>query len=95
MKNANMVTTTAPVRYEDSETQKAHTDLYLGFKERPLHPVLPPGIDDGTFEEAIKEFVDVLGSKNVFAGEALQDYIDPYEIVEPGAERKIPSAALT
>jgi hypothetical protein len=90
-----MVTTVPPVRYEDAETQRAHTDLYLGSSERPLYPVLPPGLNQDQFDEAVREFVDVLGSKNVFAGEALQDYIDPYEIDERGVARKIPGAAVT
>ncbi|KAK5173547.1 uncharacterized protein LTR77_002228 [Saxophila tyrrhenica] len=90
-----MATTTAPVRYEDSEVQKAHTDLYQDSSKRPLYPVLPPGLSQSEFDEAINELVSVLGNKNVFAGEALQDYIDPYEIDEPGVERKIPGAAVT
>lgn len=89
-----MVTTIPPVRYQDPEVQKAHTDLYLNSSDRPLYPVLPPGISQEHFDKAIQELVEVLGSKNVFAGEALQDYIDPYEILEPGVERKIPSAAV-
>ena len=91
---SKMVTTVPPVRYEDPEVQKAHTDLYLNSSDRPLYPVLPPGVKQDEFDKAIHELVDVLGSKNVFAGEALQDYIDPYEIDEPGIERKIPGAAV-
>ena len=92
--SSKMVTTVPPVRYEDPEVQKAHTDLYLNSSDRPLYPVLPPGVKQDEFDKAIHELVDVLGSKNVFAGEALQDYIDPYEIEEPGVERKIPGAAV-
>jgi hypothetical protein len=91
---SKMVTTVPPVRYEDPEVQKAHTDLYLNSSDRPLYPVLPPGINQEDFDKAIHELVEALGSKNVFAGEALQDYIDPYEIDEPGVERKIPGAAV-
>ena len=91
----NMATTTPPVRYQDPEVQKAHTDLYLNSSDRPLYPVLPPGVSQEDFDKAIHELVDVLGSKNVFAGEALQDYIDPYEIEEPGVERKVPGAAVS
>ena len=89
-----MVTTTPPIRYSDPEVQKAHIDLYLNSSDRPLYPVLPPDVTQDDFDKAIQELVDVLGSKNVFAGEALQDYIDPYEIDEAGVERKIPSAAV-
>ena len=89
-----MVATVPPQRYTDPEVQKAHTDLYLGSSDRPLYPVLPPGVNQDDFDKAVQEFVEVLGSKNVFAGEALQDYIGPYEIDEIGVERKIPSAAV-
>ena len=89
-----MATTVPPIRYEDPEVQKAHTDLYLNSSDRPLYPVLPPGVNQDEFDTAVNELVDVLGSNNVFAGEALQDYIDPYEIDEPGVERKIPGAAV-
>jgi hypothetical protein len=89
-----MVTTIPPIRYSDPEVQKAHTDLYLNSSDRPLYPVLPPNVKQEDFDRAIQDLVDVLGSKNVFAGEALQDYIDPYEIDEAGVERKIPSAAV-
>ena len=82
------------MRYQDDEVQKAHTDLYLNSSDRPLYPVLPPGVSQEEFDKAIHELVNVIGSKNVFAGEALQDYIDPYEIDEPGVERKIPGAAV-
>ena len=91
---SKMATTVPPIRYEDPEVQKAHTDLYLYSSDRPLYPVLPPGVNQDEFDTAVNELVDVLGSKNVFAGEALQDYIDPYEIDEPGVERKIPGAAV-
>lgn len=89
-----MVTTVPPVRYQDPEVQKAHTALYLNSSDRPLYPTLPPGVNQGEFDKAIQELVDVIGSKNVFAGEALQDYIDPYEIDEVGVDRKIPGAAV-
>lgn len=89
-----MATTTPPVRYEDPEVQQAHSDLYLNSPERPLYPVLPPGVSKDEFDKAVHGFVNELGSENVFAGEALYDYIDPYEIDEAGVERKIPSAAV-
>lgn len=89
-----MATTTPPVRYEDLEVQQAHSDLYLNSPKRPLYPVLPPGVSKEQFDKAVHEFVTALGSENVFAGEALYDYMDPYEIEEAGIERKIPSAAV-
>lgn len=89
-----MATTTPPVRYEDPEVQQAHSDLYLNSPERPLYPVLPPGVSKEELDKAVNEFVGVLGGENIFAGEALYDYIDPYEIDEAGVERKIPSAAV-
>lgn len=89
-----MVNTVPPERYSDPDVQKAHTDLYLRSSDRPLYPVLPPGISKDVFDKAIQEFIDVVGDKNVYAGEALQDYIDPYEIDEVGVQRKIPSSAV-
>ena len=88
-----MVTTVPPIRYHDPEFQKAHAEVFFA-SEKPLYPVLPPGISQDELDKAVQEFVDVVGSKSVFAGEALLDYIDPYEIDEPGVERKIPSAAV-
>lgn len=89
-----MASTTAPIRYEDPEVQQAHSDQYLNSPERPLYPVMPPGVGKDEFDKAMQAFNYVLGSENVFAGEALNDYIDPYEIVEDGEERNIPSAAV-
>ena len=89
-----MVTTTPPIRFRDPEFQKAHAEVFLGRPDRPLYPVLPPGVPQEDLDKAVQEFVDVVGEKNVFAGEALLDYIDPYEIDEVGVERKIPSAAV-
>lgn len=89
-----MATTTPPIRYEDPEVQQAHSDLYLNSPERPLYPVLPPGVSKEELDKAIHEFVSLLGKESVFAGDALYDYLDPYEIDEAGVDRKIPSAAV-
>jgi len=89
-----MPSSSAPVRYEDPEYQLAHHDLYLGItKEAPEH-ILPPGVSQEDFDQAIGEFVAALGDHAVFTGEALRDYTDPYEIPQAGVERKIPSAAV-
>ena len=53
------------------------------------------GITEGDFQSAIQEFVAALGSEGVLIGEALVDYIDPYELYEDiSSHRKVPSAAV-
>ena len=83
-----------PIRYQDAEYQNAHNDLYLGISIDAPPKVLPPGVDQETFDQAIDDFLDILGEQSVFTGEALRDYVDPYEIQAPNVERKIPSAAV-
>ncbi|KAJ5554710.1 D-lactate dehydrogenase [Penicillium frequentans] len=47
------------------------------------------------FKLAIEEFVSALGSDGVVIGEALSDYVDPYELYEDkDSERKVASAAV-
>lgn len=83
-----------PIRYQDPEYQQAHNDLWLGIPiEAPEH-ILPPGVTQEAFDKAIAEFVSAIGKEAVFTGEALRDYVDPYEIASPGISRKIPSAAV-
>ncbi|EEA27460.1 hypothetical protein TMatcc_004251 [Talaromyces marneffei ATCC 18224] len=90
-----MASTKLPVRYEDPEYQKTHTALFSNSTTRPLERTLPPGVTEADFQAAIKEFVAALGSEGVLIGEALVDYIDPYELYEDiSSERKVPSAAV-
>ncbi|KAK4545293.1 hypothetical protein LTR36_003473 [Oleoguttula mirabilis] len=83
-----------PIRYKDLEYQQAHNDLYLGLSQLAPEHVLPPGVSQQDFDRAISEWVAALGESAVFTGDALRDYLDPYEIPQPGVERKIPSAAV-
>ncbi len=47
------------------------------------------------FDNAISEFVSIVGEDNVFVGEGLSDYVDPYDIWEADEQkRKTPSAAV-
>ena len=80
--------------YQDAEYQNAHNDLYLGISIDAPPKVLPPGVSQETFDQAIDDFLSILGQDSVFTGEALRDYVDPYEITLPNVERKIPSAAV-
>lgn len=89
-----MPSTAPPVRYDDPEYQQAHNDLFLAIPVGAPESVLPPGVSQEEFGKAIDEFVDALGGKAVFTGDALRDYLDPYEIRQPGVERKVPSAAV-
>lgn len=90
-----MATTVPPIRYQDPEYQKAHNDLFLGRSDQPLEHVLPPGVSKSEFDRAIKELVQAIGKENVFTGEAIRDYVDPYEVIEVKEGRKVPSAAAT
>jgi FAD/FMN-containing dehydrogenase len=90
-----MATTIPPIRYQDPEYQKAHNNLFLGRSKQPLEHVLPPGVSQGDFDQAIKGLVQTLGKANVFTGEAIRDYVDPYEVLEVSEGRKVPSAAVT
>ncbi|TKA72391.1 hypothetical protein B0A55_05866 [Friedmanniomyces simplex] len=89
-----MPTVLPPIRYQDAEYQNAHNDLYLGIPiDAPEH-ILPPGVSQEDFDRALDEFVSILGDDSVFTGEALRDYVDPYEIPLPNVDRKIPSGAV-
>lgn len=84
-----------PVRYEDPEYQETHQSLFQGSLTRPLKQVLPPGVSHADFKLAIDEFVRALGSNGVVVGEALSDYVDPYELYEDkDLERRVASAAV-
>jgi hypothetical protein len=90
-----MASTKLPVRYADPEYQKTHTTLFSNSITRPLNPTLPPGVTETDFQSAVQEFVATLGSDGVLIGEALVDYVDPYELYEDSSsQRKVPSAAV-
>lgn len=81
-------------KYQDAQYQDVHINLFSKSIIRPLKPVLPPGVSQGEFDLAIKEWSDVVGSHNVFSGQDVQEYIDPYELNEDAANRRVPSGAV-
>lgn len=85
---------TFPIRYEDPEYQSTHSNLFNGSLTRPLEAVLPPGVTQAEFEEAISKLKDILGKEHVFTGKSLTEYIDPYELQEEPSRRKSPSGAV-
>ena len=81
--------------YIDSDYEKAHQETFAPPKSRPIKPVLPPGVPQAKFEEAIRELASVVGKEAVFIKEALAHYVDPYDVHEDDEEkRKVPSAAV-
>lgn len=83
-----------PVRYEDPEYQSNHRSLFSGVLLSPLETVLPPGVNQQQFDEAISDFVHAVGRDHVFQGQSLEEYVDPYELWEKEGKRKVPSAAV-
>ncbi|KAK9784465.1 putative FAD-binding PCMH-type domain-containing protein [Seiridium cardinale] len=83
-----------PTKYLDPLLQSTHADLFASSVTVPLEPVLPPEVSQAQHDAAIREFVNILGSSFVLIGEALREYIDPYELFESEAARKAPSAAI-
>jgi hypothetical protein len=90
-----MASTKLPIRYESFEYQETHRAVFQGSLTRPLKPVLPPGLSQADFKLAIKEFVRALRSDRVVIGDAISNYVDPYELYEDNdSERKVASAAV-
>lgn len=57
--------------------------------------ILPVDVSQETFSQAVSEFTDAIGKDNVFIGDALSHYVDPYDLSETDpAKRKLPSAAV-
>lgn len=83
-----------PIRYEDPEYQEVHLNLFSKSLTRPLEAVLPPGVSREDFGHAITELKAIVGSKYVYTGNDLTEYVDPYELREASSERKVPSAAV-
>ncbi|KAH8901818.1 FAD-linked oxidase-like protein [Coniochaeta sp. PMI_546] len=89
------MTSVLPDKYSDPEYERAHRATFAPPQRNPLKPVLPPGVRDSDFSQAIQDFIGVVGERNVFIGEALSDYVDPYDIWEADEQkRKMPSAAV-
>ncbi|EOD51333.1 putative 4-cresol dehydrogenase protein [Neofusicoccum parvum UCRNP2] len=83
-----------PDRYHDPEYQQTHRTLHSNSLTRPLEPVLPPGVSQADFDRAIKEYASIVSEDGVFTGQALEDYIDPYELWEAEGKRRMPSGAV-
>lgn len=61
----------------------------------PIPSILPPDVTQESFDQAITDFSAAIGKENVFVGEGLSHYIDPYDLWENDAsKRKLPSAAV-
>ncbi|KAH6976477.1 hypothetical protein BKA56DRAFT_633675 [Ilyonectria sp. MPI-CAGE-AT-0026] len=90
------MTSTLPLNtYTDPDYERAHQTTFAPPKSRPVEPVLPPGVKQAQFDEALEQFASVVGTEQVFIKEALAHYIDPYEVCENDAsQRKMPSAAV-
>ncbi|KAM5346044.1 hypothetical protein ACJ41O_009049 [Fusarium nematophilum] len=93
-KGASEATQDFPVRYQNPEWQDAHRELFDRSLTQELETILPPGVDQQEFYQAISEYVGVLGKDGVFIGSALRDFIDPYEMWESEGKRRLPSAAV-
>ncbi|KAI0533964.1 glycolate oxidase [Xylaria digitata] len=83
-----------PPAYADSTYQTAHEDVYSTPLTATIELVLPPGVSQDDFAQAIEKATKVLGKDSVFTGDDLKYYIDPYDIPEAGTARNIPSAAV-
>jgi len=83
-----------PIQYTDPEYQKVHSNLFTHTLTRPLVDILPPGVTQEDFTDAINKFKDALGAEYVFTGKSLVEYIDPYELQEETSHRKVPSGAV-
>ncbi|KAM5353475.1 hypothetical protein ACJ41O_000125 [Fusarium nematophilum] len=80
--------------YPDPEYEEAHRKTFSTPKV-PIRSVLPPNVSQGAFSQAILEFCATVGKDQVFVGDGLSDYIDPYDLSEDDeTKRKMPSAAV-
>jgi hypothetical protein len=78
--------------YIDAEYQSTHYELFKESITVPLVPVLPPGIQQEDFEDAIRKYKTAVGEDQVLRCNDLTEYIDPYELQE--GKRRMPSAAV-
>lgn len=81
-------------KYEDPEYQRVHIELFSRSIINPIEAVLPPGVDQDTYDTAMSEWSAVVGAKSVFRQNQIEEYIDPYELNEDVALRKVPSGAI-
>ncbi len=83
----------AKPRYADPDYQAAHDDTFSHPLSK-IEAVLPPGVSQDDFDKALLELTDATAHDAIFYGEALKDYVDPYEIPEAAGGRRVPSAAV-
>ncbi|KAL4939685.1 hypothetical protein BDV06DRAFT_198382 [Aspergillus oleicola] len=89
-----MTSTLAKNTYPNPTYESAHRATFAPPK-KDIPAVLPPGVTQVDFEQAIGELVTIVGVENVFVGEALVDYVDPYDVYEEDeGKRKVPSAGV-
>lgn len=80
--------------YIDQEYQSTHYNLFKDSITVPLQSVLPPGVTQDAFDATLQKYRDVVGKEQVYHGDDLAEYIDPYELHEAEGARKMPSAAV-
>jgi hypothetical protein len=83
-----------PATYRNVEHQDVHANLFKDSITAPLQAVLPPGVTRYAFDAAIMQYMAIVGYEQVLQGEALVEYVDPYELYEVEGKRKMPSAAV-
>lgn len=80
--------------YLNKEYQDTHYNLFKDSITVSLQSILPPGISQNVFDNAIRGYQDAVGEDQVLQGDDLMEYIDPYELQEAEGKRKMPSAAV-
>ena len=81
--------------YPEPDYEKAHLSTFASPKSPPIKPVLPPGVPQAEFDKALEDLISVVGVEQVFVGEALAHYVDPYDINDDDEKkRKVSSAAV-
>lgn len=80
--------------YTNDVYQTIHYNLFKKSITVPLRSVLPPGVTQYAFDAAILYYMAIVGNDQVLQGNALVEYIDPFELWEAEGKRKMPSAAV-
>ena len=88
------MSTSPKPRYQDSEYQATHDELFSHPLTRNIELVLPPEVSKEDFDAALQGFTEAVGKDAVVTGNGLKDYVDPYEIPEVSGGKKVPSAAV-
>ncbi|KAF5586538.1 Vanillyl-alcohol oxidase [Fusarium pseudoanthophilum] len=89
------MTSTAPKNtYPWDEYEAAHQHTF-STPNIPIKRVIPPGVTEEAFDQAIEALAAVVGKDQVFVGDALSHYIDPFDIWDDDeSKRKVPGAAV-